>query len=53
MTIAIASDHAGFQLKETLKIYLQDKGYKVEDFGTSSEASVDYPGSRKRGQRKS
>ncbi len=43
MTIAIASDHAGFQLKETLKIYLQDKGYNVDDFGTSSEAPVDYP----------
>lgn len=41
--IAIASDHAGFRLKETLKQYLTEKGHEVADFGTDSEESVDYP----------
>lgn len=41
--IAIASDHAGFRLKEMLKGYLSEKGYEVKDFGTDSEESVDYP----------
>ena len=40
--IAIACDHAGFQLKEQVKMYLNNMGYEVEDFGTNSEASVDY-----------
>jgi ribose 5-phosphate isomerase B len=42
-TIAVASDHAGFDLKETLKRDLQDAGYAVLDLGTNSTASVDYP----------
>src|SRR5471032_292586 len=42
-TIAVASDHAGFDLKETLKRDLQEAGYAVLDLGTSSTASVDYP----------
>lgn len=42
-TIAIASDHAGFRLKEALKQYLSGKGYTVTDFGTNSKESVDYP----------
>ena len=41
--IAIASDHAGYELKEYLKPYLEEKGYEIEDFGTYSEASCDYP----------
>ena len=41
--IPIASDHAGFELKEKLKAYLQAKGYDVEDLGTHSTASTDYP----------
>lgn len=41
--IAIASDHAGFELKETLKKELTDFGYAVEDLGTNGTASVDYP----------
>lgn len=41
--IAIASDHAGFRLKEMLKTYLEEKGHTVVDFGTDSEESVDYP----------
>lgn len=41
--IALASDHAGFRLKETLKAYLAEKGYDVLDVGTHSEEPVDYP----------
>jgi len=41
--IAIASDHAGFLLKETVKSHLEAKGYAVLDFGTWSEEPVDYP----------
>ena len=42
-TIAIASDHAGVDLKKVLVDYLQELGYKVLDFGTNSYESVDYP----------
>jgi ribose 5-phosphate isomerase B len=41
MKIAIASDHAGFELKEQIKNYLSD--YNIEDFGTNSDESMDYP----------
>ena len=41
--IAIGSDHAGFPIKETIRKYLEAAGYAVDDQGTSSEASVDYP----------
>lgn len=40
--IAIACDHAGFSLKVVLKKALESKGYKLVDFGTDSENSVDY-----------
>lgn len=40
--IAIAADHAGFELKEYLKSQLQDK-YEITDYGTHSIESVDYP----------
>jgi len=43
ITIAIASDHAGYDYKEMLKSHLESKGIKVEDFGTDSDAPVDYP----------
>lgn len=44
MKIAIASDHGGYELKEELKKYLEEKGgYEVIDLGTDSEESVDYP----------
>jgi len=43
MKIAIGTDHAGFHLKEVLKDYLRAKGHQVTDFGTHSEAPVDYP----------
>lgn len=42
-TIAVASDHAGFDLKEILKRDLQAAGHEVLDLGTDSTASVDYP----------
>ena len=41
--IAIASDHAGYHLKETLKTHLIRDGYDVRDFGTDSNIPVDYP----------
>jgi ribose 5-phosphate isomerase B len=43
MKIAIGSDHAGFRYKESIKRYLIDQGHEVIDFGTDSEAPVDYP----------
>ncbi len=43
MKVCIGSDHAGFCLKESARKWLQDWGYEVEDFGPSSEDSVDYP----------
>lgn len=43
MRIAIGADHAGFILKEHLKGMLSKLGHQIEDFGTNSEASVDYP----------
>ncbi|KAF0098639.1 MAG: ywlF [Rhodospirillaceae bacterium] len=41
--IAVASDHAGFDLKEILKRDLQEAGHEVLDLGTHSTSSVDYP----------
>jgi ribose 5-phosphate isomerase B len=41
--IAIGADHAGFLLKEHLKQTLERLGHSVDDHGTNSEASVDYP----------
>jgi ribose 5-phosphate isomerase B len=41
--IAIGSDHAGFPVKEAIRKYLEGAGYAVDDQGTSSEDSVDYP----------
>jgi ribose 5-phosphate isomerase B len=43
MRIAIASDHAGYRLKESLKDFLKGEGHEVEDLGTDSEEPVDYP----------
>ncbi|MDT4968565.1 MAG: ribose 5-phosphate isomerase [Acidobacteriota bacterium] len=43
MKIALASDHAGFAEKERLKPLLRELGLEVEDLGTGSEESVDYP----------
>ncbi|MFO7977698.1 MAG: ribose 5-phosphate isomerase B [Bacteroidales bacterium] len=41
--IALGSDHAGYQLKESIKQMLLQKGYTVKDYGTFSEESTDYP----------
>ncbi len=41
--IPIASDHAGFEMKERLRTALAAMGYAVEDIGTHSTASTDYP----------
>jgi len=41
--LLIASDHAGFVLKEKLKVYLQKKGIGVKDLGTYSLERCDYP----------
>jgi ribose 5-phosphate isomerase B len=43
MKIAIAADHAGFALKEKLRLRLAQEGYEVADFGTHSAESCDYP----------
>ena len=42
-TIAIGSDHAGYQLKSTIGSFLEKSGYIIKDFGPESDASVDYP----------
>ena len=39
----LASDHAGYPLKQFVMQYLESKGYPVKDFGTNSDISVDYP----------
>lgn len=43
MEVIIASDHAGFRLKEKIKKYLERKKIKYRDLGTDSLESVDYP----------
>ena len=41
--LAIASDHAGFELKESIVAFLRDKGVTLEDFGPNNSDRVDYP----------
>ncbi|MCJ7715296.1 MAG: ribose 5-phosphate isomerase B [Anaerolineales bacterium] len=41
--LAIASDHAGYRMKVSMVKYLEEKGYRVKDFGTDSEQAVNYP----------
>ena len=43
MKLSIASDHAGFEYKEAIKEHLLEQGFTVEDFGTDSPESCDYP----------
>lgn len=43
MKLALASDHAGYELKSKLADWLKNKDYTVIDFGTFSTNSVDYP----------
>ena len=42
-TVAMGADHGGYELKETLKRYLQELGYAIVDCGTDSGEPVDYP----------
>jgi len=42
-TLAIASDHAGYEMKMELIKYLEQNGYKLKDFGTNSSKAVNYP----------
>jgi ribose 5-phosphate isomerase B len=42
-TVALAADHAGFELKNLLRDELKAQGYDVLDLGTNSSDSVDYP----------
>lgn len=41
--IAIACDHGAVELKKEIKAYLDSLGFSCKDFGTDTEASVDYP----------
>ena len=41
--ICIASDHAGYELKEALKLYFAQKGYEFDDLGTHKAESCHYP----------
>lgn len=41
--VAVGADHGGFPMKENLKSYLAELGHRIHDFGTDSEAAVDYP----------
>lgn len=43
MKIAMACDHGGLELKETIKKHLEQRGFEVADFGTYSKDSCDYP----------
>ncbi|MGZ3419179.1 MAG: ribose 5-phosphate isomerase B [Polyangiales bacterium] len=43
MKIVAGADHGGFVLKNELVLYLREKGHEVEDLGTHSDTSVDYP----------
>ena len=42
-TIVLASDHAGYDLKENIKIYLESNNFNIKDLGPFNEDSVDYP----------
>ena len=43
MRISLASDHAGYEYKEAIKVLLRELGHEVEDFGTDNNRSCDYP----------
>ena len=43
MKIALGTDHAGYEYKEAVKNHLQALGHEIQDFGTFSNESVDYP----------
>ena len=41
--VAVGADHGGYAMKEELKTFLAELGHRVRDYGTNSEAAVDYP----------
>lgn len=43
MSIAVGSDHAGYELKEKVLLYLKKLNFKVKDFGCYDDSRVDYP----------
>ena len=43
MKVALASDHAAYELKVKVSEYLKQKGFEIMDFGTDSPQSMDYP----------
>jgi len=43
MRIALAADHAGYELKDALAAWLRESGHQVTDLGTNGSESVDYP----------
>ena len=43
LKIALGADHAGFELKKTVRAYLEGKGFQIDDQGTHSTESTDYP----------
>ena len=43
MKIALAADHGGYQMKNLIAQNLKNQGFEIEDLGTNSEESVDYP----------
>ena len=43
MRIALSADHAGFELKDEIAVWLREQGHDVLDLGTTSRESVDYP----------
>jgi len=43
MKIALGADHAGFELKEIIRQHLANRGFELDDRGTNSPDSVDYP----------
>ena len=43
MIVAMAADHAGYELKNAIKDHLREKGFKIVDLGTNGPESVDYP----------
>lgn len=42
-TVGLACDHAGYEIKEFVKQYLEEKGISYKDYGTDSTSSCDYP----------
>jgi ribose 5-phosphate isomerase B len=42
-SVAVGSDHGGFEMKEDLKAFLEELGHRVRDYGTNSKDAVDYP----------